>query len=75
MINVYIGIFVFHSVIGFLQLSLALHLQYLQQPTSATLHVHAFLRAHFPHLHGSKRPSGFVIIISGIRKLFFVIKP
>jgi hypothetical protein len=68
-------IFRFHSVIGFLQFSPALHLQYLQQLTPATLQGHAFLRAHLPHLHGSKRPSSFVIKILGTIKVFFHSKP
>ena len=68
-------IFHFHSVIGFLQFSPALHLQYLQQLTPATLQGHAFLRAHLPHLHGSKRPSGLVMTISGTVKYFFISKP
>ena len=42
---------------------------------SATLQGHAFLRAHLAHLHGSKRPSGLVMTISGTIKLFFLSKP
>ena len=64
-------IFRFHSVIGFLQFLPALHLQYLQQLTPATLQGHAFLQAHLPHLHGSKRPSGFMMTILGTIKVGF----
>ena len=56
-----------HSVIGFLQPSSPLHLQYLQHLIPATLQRHPFLRAHLPHMHGSGRPSGLVITISGIK--------
>ncbi len=48
-------IYRFHSVTGFLQFSPALHLQYLQQLTPATLQGHTFLRAHLPHFQKSLR--------------------
>ena len=59
-----------HGVMGFSQQSPPLHLQYLQQWIPATRQTQLFLCA---HLHGSGRPSGFEITISGTNNLSLLV--
>ena len=60
-----------YLVMGFLQESPPLFLQYLQHLIPATLQWHPFLWAHLPHVQGSGRLSGLASTISGTIVSFF----